>query len=70
MAARSEARGGAEIAPDRVESAGRGPKHAGSWAYQLWRSAVFTQLVSPKNKVLVPLDRLRAYVFGRDLSKF
>jgi hypothetical protein len=31
---------------------------------------VFTHLVSPKNKALVPLDRLRAYVFGRDLSKF
>jgi NADH:ubiquinone reductase (non-electrogenic) len=53
-----------------VESAGRGPNHAGAWAYQVWRSAVFTQLVSPNNKVLVPLDRLRAYVFGRDLSKF
>jgi NADH dehydrogenase FAD-containing subunit len=53
-----------------VEAPGEGPKHAGAWAYQLWRSAVFTQLVSPRNKVLVPLDRLRAYVFGRDLSKF
>jgi NADH dehydrogenase FAD-containing subunit len=53
-----------------VEAPGEGPKHTGAWAYQLWRSAVFTQLVSPRNKVLVPLDRLRAYVFGRDLSKF
>jgi NADH dehydrogenase FAD-containing subunit len=53
-----------------VESAGRRRKHAGFWAYQLWRSAVFTRLVSPKNKILVPMDRLRAFVFGRDLSKF
>jgi len=53
-----------------VEPPGRGRAHAGAWAYQLWRSAVFTQLVSPRNKLLVPLDRLRAYVFGRDLSKF
>jgi NADH dehydrogenase FAD-containing subunit len=53
-----------------VEAPRAGRKHSGAWAYQLWRSAVFTQLVSPRNKVLVPLDRLRAYVFGRDLSKF
>jgi hypothetical protein len=45
-------------------------EHAGFWAYQFWRSAVFTHLVSPKNKVMVPLDRLRASVFGRDLTKF
>jgi NADH dehydrogenase FAD-containing subunit len=53
-----------------VEAPREGRKHAGTWAYQLWRSAVFTQLVSPKNKIIVPLDRFRAFVFGRDLSKF
>jgi NADH:ubiquinone reductase (non-electrogenic) len=42
----------------------------GYLAYQLWRSAIFTQLVSLKNKVLVPLSRLQAWLFGRDLSKF
>jgi hypothetical protein len=36
----------------------------------LWRAAVFTQLVSVRNKVLVPPDRLRARLFGRDLTKF
>jgi NADH dehydrogenase FAD-containing subunit len=53
-----------------VESTGRGRKRAGFRAYQLWRSAVFTHPMSPKNKALVPPDRLRAYVFGRDLGKF
>jgi NADH dehydrogenase FAD-containing subunit len=52
------------------ESTGRGRKRAGFRAYQLWRSAVFTQLVGTRNKALVPLDRLRAYVFGRDLGTF
>jgi NADH:ubiquinone reductase (non-electrogenic) len=52
-----------------AESAGK-RRFAGFLAYQLWRSAIFTQLVSPKNKVLVPLDRLRAAIFGRELSKF
>jgi NADH dehydrogenase FAD-containing subunit len=53
-----------------VEAPGEGWKYAGAWAYQHWRSALFTQVVSPRNKVPVPLDRLRAYAFGRDLSKF
>jgi NADH dehydrogenase FAD-containing subunit len=53
-----------------AESRGRARKVSGWLAYQLWRSAAFTGLMSVKNKVLVPLDRLRALVFGRDLSKF
>jgi NADH:ubiquinone reductase (non-electrogenic) len=54
-----------------VAESGRGSRRAaGFLAYQMWRSAMFTQLVSPKNKILVPLDRLRAAVFGRELSKF
>ena len=53
-----------------VESPGGSRTFSGFLAYQLWRSAIFTHLVSPKNKLLVPLDRLRAFVFGRDLSKF
>ena len=47
-----------------------GGARAGSRAYWMWRTSVFSQLVSARNKVLVPLDRLRAKVFGRDLSKF
>jgi NADH dehydrogenase FAD-containing subunit len=53
-----------------VQGRGGGRPRAGRWAYQLWRSAAFTRLLSAKNKVLVPLDRLRAYTFGRDLTKF
>lgn len=44
-------------------------KLAGFWAYQQWRAAIWTQLVSWRSKVLVPLDRFRAYVFGRDISR-
>lgn len=42
----------------------------GFLAYQLWRSAVFTHLVSLKNKVLVPLSRLPSFLSRRDLSRF
>ena len=49
------------------------PDGRGGWtgyvAYQQWRGAIWTDLVSTRNRVLVPLDRLRAWVFGRDLSK-
>jgi NADH:ubiquinone reductase (non-electrogenic) len=53
-----------------VESSSQSRTFSGFLGYQLWRSAIFTQLVSPKNKLLVPLDRFRALVFGRDLGKF
>ena len=53
-----------------MESPAHSRRFSGFLAYQLWRSAIFTDLVSVKNKLLVPLDRLRAFVFGRDLSKF
>jgi NADH:ubiquinone reductase (non-electrogenic) len=53
-----------------VDSRPGGRPAAGVWAYWLWRSGVFSQLVSARNKVWVPLDRLRAKVFGRDLSRF
>jgi NADH:ubiquinone reductase (non-electrogenic) len=45
-------------------------RFAGWVAYQLWRSAIFTDLVSVRNKILVPLSRLRTAVFGRDMGKF
>jgi NADH:ubiquinone reductase (non-electrogenic) len=44
-------------------------KLAGYWAYQQWRAATWTQLVSWRSRILVPLDRFRAYVFGRDISR-
>jgi len=56
---------------DAIAQSGPGKgRIKGYLAYQLWRSAIFTQLVSLKNKVLVPLSRLQAWLFGRDLSKF
>lgn len=42
---------------------------SGFLAYQQWRAAIWTQLVSVRSKVLVPLDRLRAFAFGRDISR-
>jgi hypothetical protein len=53
-----------------AESSDKRFRHVGFWAYQLWRTAMFTGLVSLRNKVLVPADRLRAGIFGRDVSKF
>jgi NADH:ubiquinone reductase (non-electrogenic) len=47
-----------------------GDHAVGARAYWRWRTGVFSDLVSVRNKVLVPLDRLRAKIFGRDLSKF
>ncbi len=47
-----------------------GDRRAGWWAFQLWRSAIFTDLVSLKNKVMVPVSRLLAVIFGRDLTRF
>ncbi|MCC7439659.1 MAG: FAD-dependent oxidoreductase [Armatimonadetes bacterium] len=38
--------------------------------YIFWRSAYITRLVSLKNKVLVLFDWFKAWVFGRDLSRF
>lgn len=49
------------------------PDGRGGWtgyvAYQQWRGAIWTDLVSTRNRILVPFDRLRAWVFGRELSK-
>src|SRR5205085_2090936 len=45
-------------------------RHAGFWAYQNWRAATWTQLVSVRNKLMVPFDRFRTRMFGRDLNKF
>jgi NADH:ubiquinone reductase (non-electrogenic) len=42
---------------------------SGFLAYQQWRAAIWTQLVRVRSKVLVPLDRLRAFAFGRDINR-
>jgi len=39
-----------------------------SWFF--WRSAYLTNLVSFKNKLLVPMDWLKTIIFGRDISRF
>lgn len=39
-----------------------------TWIF--WRSAYLTKLVSFKNKVLVLFDWMKAWVFGRDISRF
>lgn len=44
--------------------------YAGFLAYQLWRSTMFTHLLSWRNKILVPLDKLKSIIFGRELSRF
>jgi NADH:ubiquinone reductase (non-electrogenic) len=46
-----------------------GHRSSGFWAYQQWRATIWTELVSTRSRIMVPLDRLRAFVFGRDLSK-
>ncbi len=39
-----------------------------TWIF--WRSAYLTKLVSWKNKILVVFDWMKAFVFGRDSSRF
>eukprot|EP01012_Entosiphon_sulcatum_P026473 TRINITY_DN31935_c0_g1_i1.p1 TRINITY_DN31935_c0_g1~~TRINITY_DN31935_c0_g1_i1.p1 ORF type:complete len:441 (+),score=65.25 TRINITY_DN31935_c0_g1_i1:32-1324(+) len=43
-------------------------KSAGFWSWVLWRSAYLTRLVSWRNKVMVPLQWFKTFVFGRDIS--
>lgn len=52
-----------------MDSPGGGKGWTGYLAYQQWKGAIWTHLMSRRNKILVPLDRLRAAVFGRELSK-
>jgi NADH:ubiquinone reductase (non-electrogenic) len=39
-----------------------------TWIF--WRSAYLTKLVSWKNKILVVFDWMKAFIFGRDSSRF
>lgn len=45
-------------------------KGRGFAAWIFWRSVYITRLVSIKNKVLVILDWLKTFIFGRDISRF
>ncbi|HJT24216.1 MAG TPA: FAD-dependent oxidoreductase [bacterium] len=45
-------------------------KAKGRTTYLFWRSAYLTRLVSWKNKILVVFDWFKAFLFGRDISRF
>ncbi len=45
-------------------------KGRGFAAWIFWRSAYLTKLVSWKNKILVVFDWTKAFIFGRDTSRF
>lgn len=51
-----------------IASVGR-YKGKGVLAWLFWRSAYLTRLVSIRNKILVALDWIKTFVFGRDISK-
>ncbi|KAH9929024.1 FAD/NAD-P-binding domain-containing protein [Epithele typhae] len=63
--------GGWEAVFDRTRAAS-GPrgKESGRLAWLLWRSAYFTQTLSVRNKILVPVYWFINWIFGRDLSRF
>lgn len=39
-----------------------------SWIF--WRSVYLTKTVSIKNKILIPINWLKTFIFGRDITKF
>lgn len=45
-------------------------KGRGFITFLFWRSAYLTRLVSIRNKILVVFDWIKAFVFGRDISRF
>lgn len=45
-------------------------KGRGFTAWVFWRSVYITRLVSVKNKILVILDWIKTFLFGRDISRF
>lgn len=45
-------------------------KGRGFSTWLFWRSAYLTRLVSVKNKILVAFDWVKAFAFGRDISRF
>eukprot|EP00127_Corallochytrium_limacisporum_P005189 Clim_evm6s201 gene=Clim_evmTU6s201 len=47
-----------------------GVKASGPAAWFLWRAAYFTKQVSIRNKILIPFQWFKTFVFGRDVSRF
>jgi NADH:ubiquinone reductase (non-electrogenic) len=47
-----------------------GTKLKGYLSWFLWRSAYLTKTVSLKNKILIPIDWSKTFLFGRDITKF
>lgn len=45
-------------------------KGKGFYTWIFWRSAYLTKLIRWKNKILVVFDWMKAFVFGRDASRF
>jgi NADH:ubiquinone reductase (non-electrogenic) len=48
----------------------RGTKLKGYMAWFLWRSAYLTKLGAWRNRLQVPIDWARTFVFGRDVTQF
>ncbi len=53
-----------------IADLGKGGAWSGFGSWLFWRSAYLTNLVSIRNKVLVPGDWLKTFIFGRDLTRF
>jgi len=45
-------------------------KGSGLWAWALWRSYYLTTAISWKNKMIIPMQWLLTWLFGRDVSRF
>ena len=45
-------------------------KLKGFISWFLWRSAYLTKTVSLKNKILIPINWSKTFIFGRDITKF
>lgn len=47
-----------------------GFKWKGTAAWVFWRSAYWTNNVSIRNKILIPMYWFKSWLFGRDISRF
>jgi NADH:ubiquinone reductase (non-electrogenic) len=47
-----------------------GLKLRGWLSWFVWRSAYLTSLGSWRNRIQVPLDWIRVFIFGRDVTNF
>ena len=44
-------------------------KSSGMMAWMWWRSAYMSKLLSARNRTFVAIDWVKAFVFGRDISR-